>query len=773
MSHNEMQGRLVLRPALLRLLKGEQLGMFGGAAPGKKLKVKQHIRRTKQGTTLVQEHERAAREARPEDEPPPKPEPEAEVEDQAAAPTPEPEADTGGGFRLTAPGEHEDVGPTVWGARKHKWQAKDGVNPDNLDDLEDRGEGDALKYVTKRHVGIEHDADTDRGNGSSAGASYLKKHLIAAIAAKPRVLDDPEAGLRQRRLYVDGWDWLHHELDSLHTVTQVKEFLEEWRLLNDGKKLSEEIVSGLDLFEKYGQEPGAFSSWISINTLSPAESAEWKQLKARKWNPATPLSDDETERWKDLRDRSQRRLNSHKLRAAGLSDNRPREVRDVDGRLHGYRMYVPSDDGSTYWDFMDALDGSGERLWNIVQARKGAFWKKHTGIAGQMERDDDWSKLDVKRKKGGKATRAWKRAVEGNVRIGGPEVRTGNYGDDLQKTFGIKHVQHGKNVKQSDRGAHIDLTFAAFADLADILGIDPKMIAHGGRLSIAFGARGGGRFAAHYEPGAILRDEKGKAIKDEDGKQIHAPIINITNTRGNGSLAHEWAHFFDHQLTEDPYTFIAAGDRKRAPFVSHREGQGALHTDVATALNEVMRQIHTAPPAQRADRRKAYDARSETWSEAVKVHNQKAKRRPGQEGGYATREEQQASYDELKAEQAYLKAAAGGGNKSTYAEHAGMLGGYWSRPHEMFARAFESFVEDELEAAERKNTYLVAGTNVDYGIRRAKFPKEKLEPYPRGDDRKRINDAFRALVAAMREHHTLEKALRRAMSLVPPYDPWR
>lgn len=57
-------------------------------------------------------------------------------------------------------------------------------------------------------------------------------------------------------------------------------------------------------------------------------------------------------------------------------------------------------------------------------------------------------------------------------------------------------------------------------------------------------------------------------------------------------------------------------------------------------------------------------------------------------------------------------------------------GAYWKRDHELFARAFESWIEDELVERGITNSYLVTGTRLP-------------GPYPEGDERKSINDAFR------------------------------
>ena len=98
------------------------------------------------------------------------------------------------------------------------------------------------------------------------------------------------------------------------------------------------------------------------------------------------------------------------------------------------------------------------------------------------------------------------------------------------RDFGIRGVQAGNYVTDDDRAHHTRQAFVALHGLADVLQIPRETISYNGRLGLAFGARGGGKAAAHYEP----------SLK----------VINITRNRGGGSLAHEWGHFLDHMLGE-------------------------------------------------------------------------------------------------------------------------------------------------------------------------------------------------------------------------------
>lgn len=98
------------------------------------------------------------------------------------------------------------------------------------------------------------------------------------------------------------------------------------------------------------------------------------------------------------------------------------------------------------------------------------------------------------------------------------------------ETFGVRGVEFGNWVKQGKehhaRQDFINKSFDAFADLAMLLGVDKKAIGLNQSLGFAMGSRGSGSASAHYEADTV--------------------VINLTKTRGNGSVAHEWLHAYDH-----------------------------------------------------------------------------------------------------------------------------------------------------------------------------------------------------------------------------------
>lgn len=131
----------------------------------------------------------------------------------------------------------------------------------------------------------------------------------------------------------------------------------------------------------------------------------------------------------------------------------------------------------------------------------------------------------------GTKRKEWERKVDDPYYRSGGRVAHVEKPEDAVTQFMLKAVQFGHWLDDSSGKFHLVKTAEAFQDLADLIRFSDEEISFGGKLSIAFGARGkGGKGAAiaHYEP----------AMK----------IINMTKERSPGALAHEWAHGFDNNI---------------------------------------------------------------------------------------------------------------------------------------------------------------------------------------------------------------------------------
>ena len=109
-------------------------------------------------------------------------------------------------------------------------------------------------------------------------------------------------------------------------------------------------------------------------------------------------------------------------------------------------------------------------------------------------------------------------------------------GKDILETQFLKDIkvrggQFGNWENNEERAKNLNACSDAFKDLAVALNVDSTKIGLGGKLGIAFGARGRGNALAHYEP-------------------LHN-VINLTKMRGAGSLAHEWGHALDYYTRDN------------------------------------------------------------------------------------------------------------------------------------------------------------------------------------------------------------------------------
>ena len=101
--------------------------------------------------------------------------------------------------------------------------------------------------------------------------------------------------------------------------------------------------------------------------------------------------------------------------------------------------------------------------------------------------------------------------------------------EEFANKFGFRGVQFGNWANQADRQAALNNAYDSFMDMSKIIGVSPKAMSLNGELGVAFGSRGSGAASAHYEPDEV--------------------VINLTKTRGAGSLAHEWWHALDNYFS--------------------------------------------------------------------------------------------------------------------------------------------------------------------------------------------------------------------------------
>lgn len=310
--------------------------------------------------------------------------------------------------------------------------------------------------------------------------------------------------------------------------------------------------------------------------------------------------------------------------------------------------------------------------------------------------------------------------------------------------FGFRGVEFGEWLPDDERQAVLNFGYDAFMDLADVIGFEPGQLSLGGKLAIAFGARGTGRAAAHYEADRM--------------------VVNLTRLSGAGSLAHEWGHALDHliglgsaALMEIPSLtgwLKAVSDAKMV--LKHR---GA---EVAETAQGVLDAIYSRPLTKSEKIARIEESISTAekyasgWEKAIRDEEQRVagggrplpthmrKLKKGLQGNInaAARNREILEVTLSRPDNADFGRAKS--NYSTVSESISGPGGYWARPNELFARAFESFVEDEIVSRGGYSSYLVSGTSPQC------YPEELYRacPYPSGQERDVLRERFSSLVSA-------------------------
>ena len=337
----------------------------------------------------------------------------------------------------------------------------------------------------------------------------------------------------------------------------------------------------------------------------------------------------------------------------------------------------------------------------------------------------------------------------------GRDIRAGRNmtGEDFLKDFGFRGIEFGNWAASDERQGLVNYAYEALHDLADTLEIPPTALSLDGQLGLAFGARGGGWASAHYEPSKL--------------------VINLTKLRGAGSLAHEWAHALDHYLGEldRPDAYKGAGrylsGGRGAPSMTQGP-KTALRPALARAFDGVMqamfkRKIDKAEAVRAQElaieKSEALIARQRAEIERVKDNEGPEYRRfIKQSSDWVAEREQVLAIQKQKLvglREEPEPDAGYGSVGSSYSQEASKLSGkssegYWQRPTEMFARAFESYVFDRLKTEGIQSDYLV------HGVEPERYADEtyKGNPYPAGTERDAINAAIGKLVSTLEVKET-------------------
>lgn len=148
--------------------------------------------------------------------------------------------------------------------------------------------------------------------------------------------------------------------------------------------------------------------------------------------------------------------------------------------------------------------------------------------------------------------------------------------NELLDTFGFRAIEFGNYVNQKERQSFLNNIYDSLMDMSKILGISPKGLSLGGKLAIAYGARGKSAASGHYEP--------------------YKNVINVTKTSGNGVFAHEWMHALDYYFS----SFNPENIYSSAPHATSGEYKSDIRDEVKSSFDNLMSVIKASDYYKRA-----------------------------------------------------------------------------------------------------------------------------------------------------------------------------
>lgn len=353
-----------------------------------------------------------------------------------------------------------------------------------------------------------------------------------------------------------------------------------------------------------------------------------------------------------------------------------------------------------------------------------------------------------------------------HVKRTGPDYRNGVEitGQHYLDTFGFRGGEFGNWMNQNDRQTSLNMGFEALKDLASALKISDKDIAYQGTLAIAFGARGSGNAAAHYEP---LRT-----------------VINLTKMHGAGSLAHEWWHGLDDYLGTKMGAkgMLSEQPRLYAPFQKlidtmkykpETPEQAAKRTEAQTERTRKNATSWLDSSVLASLKRYGNEEQMETYvvlreaflsGEPGSVEQISAfkKNVTGRVIPKSERERLEIFERMLSGMQAQEAPQIGRTETDFYRNSVRMGkecekdGGYWDSNVEMTARAFACYIKDKLPYT---SDYLAGHADCALTLVSGKDGEmEVLKAFPVGEERRAINAVFDEIIQNLKREQLLTHA---------------
>lgn len=641
----------------------------------------------------------------------------------------------------------------------------------------------AFNTIKKDLVWQPIDVNSERDRGVTSGAAFLKVKIREAVPTKP------DNSKQKRQAYVSFLTKLQSDLMECYNVEQIENLAYKYAKL----PMNEIIAYVLDasFFNKTDEEKAtieqAVKTTYKIALIYGNERLMGKLIEEifskRFYNILFKKGDTAYEIYKEAKDKEPITEEQSKAEIDKLLTRKENNIIANDKDIEAYKNYTESElknAMNTKWSlnsvskqlYKDDIESFRQWVLKYFERQKATSLANiNAKIEQSKPKGNDWSWFEVKKEK------TEKKSSENKLIINKKEPlsyikRTGGYeiGDisanELIDKFGYKAVNYGEYVNDTWSKQHTKFYLQAMSDLGEMLNINIKELNQLGELGIVFGGKGHAGHLAAYFP----------QTKD----------INLTKANGDGSVAHEYGHYFDNVM-------IDLAERKAQPRLTTEYIKYINDVELASAFTDIINFFHKGNPTITPKLKvKFYAVESEsakysfrrgfdyvhtvveiqqTIEETIEkykellINDQAYYSTQVRVFGYIIHKFGLESYDldlTLKTSMFFQKSAynwfsycykqprKSDINKFDIVPNVNKRTPYWTSNVELFARAWETIVLKKLLDKNRRSDYLVSGISLeDVNV------EGYNNPYPSGLELEYLETLYDKLILVAKKVYNL------------------
>lgn len=631
----------------------------------------------------------------------------------------------------------------------------------------------AFNMVKKDNIWQPIDVNLEKQSGVGSGATFLKVKIREALPVRPK--DNP----KKREVYVHFIEMLQNDLSRCTTVNDIESLAESYKkmsaedvimnlldpsLLKESSERQQEVINQV-------KSSGTFRVLFNYSYGGAAKlieevfGARFRNVLFRDSNPANDL-------WREAKSFNAISQTESEILTKEIIERKDKFVEANKAIIEKYKYMTLTElqiefRNATYLNqasrsfyksdiekFRQLLIDSYERK---IKNELVVFDKKLTAV---QPKADDWSWFEQPKGKS-ESVKEKRKAINTKTPLAYIK-RTGGFKiDDISakavvERFGFSAVNYGDYVPDKWSKEHTKHFLGAMSDLAEMTNLNIKDINNLGKLSIAFGAKGRPGHLATYFP----------QTKD----------INLTKSNGDGSVAHEWGHYFDNVIVEldkkvatsqfasegsmpdfeisklfkelmdffkkgmdgvtpkVPMTFLAKTSQS-VPTYSKYVNYSWQREDVKI-LDTIEATLAQYEDLMKVDyQNRIYSTQRRVFGYIISAFGLNSYEIPLKLGTSYFYHKSAYSYFEYCGKDARGSDAIVVNNRTKY----------WSSDVELFARAWETVILKKLMDKGRESTYLVADIPMEDVISEAYF-----EPYPAGKELEVIEAYMNTIVASVK-----------------------